>query len=51
MTGAWPLHHNFQQLIKEHVYFEDPYMRMGKGPLPRQAFEEHWHKIGEKNAS
>jgi len=33
---------------KEHVYFEDPYVRMGKGFFPRQAFEEHWHNIGGK---
>jgi predicted double-glycine peptidase len=33
---------------KEYVYFEDPYIRMGKGFMPRQAFEEHWHNIGGK---
>lgn len=30
---------------QEYVYFEDPYVRMGKGFLPRQAFEAHWHNI------
>ncbi len=28
---------------KEYVYYEDPYVRMGKGFIPRQTFEEHWH--------
>jgi predicted double-glycine peptidase len=28
---------------KDYVYFEDPYVRMGKGFIPRQTFEEHWH--------
>ncbi len=33
---------------KEYVYFEDPFVRMGKGFAPRQMFEEHWHNIGGK---
>jgi len=33
---------------KEHVYLEDPFVRLGKGFMPRQAFEEHWHNIGRK---
>ena len=33
---------------KEFVYFEDPYVRMGKGFGPRKTFEEHWHNIGGK---
>jgi predicted double-glycine peptidase len=33
---------------KEYVYYEDPYVRMGKGFMPRQAFEEQWHNIGGK---
>lgn len=28
---------------QDYVYFEDPYIRMGKGFMPRAAFEEHWH--------
>jgi predicted double-glycine peptidase len=36
---------------KEYVYFEDPFVRMGKGFLPRQTFEEQWHNIGGKTAS
>lgn len=28
---------------KDYVYFEDPYVRMGKGFMHREAFEEHWH--------
>ncbi len=33
---------------KDYVYFEDPFVRMGKGFLPRQAFEDQWHNIGGK---
>jgi predicted double-glycine peptidase len=36
---------------KEYVYFEDPYVRMGKGFTPRQTFEEHWHNIGGKTST
>jgi hypothetical protein len=30
---------------REYVYFQDPYIRMGKGFVPRSTFEEHWHQI------
>lgn len=30
---------------KDYVYFEDPYVWMGKGFMPRQAFEDHWHHV------
>ncbi len=30
---------------REHVYFQDPYVSMGKGFVPRAMFEEHWHQI------
>lgn len=30
---------------REHVYFQDPYISMGKGFVPRAMFEEHWHQI------
>jgi predicted double-glycine peptidase len=29
---------------KDYVYFQDPYAHMGKGFIPRQAFEAHWHQ-------
>ena len=29
----------------EHVYFQDPYLRMGKAFVPRETFERHWHQI------
>lgn len=29
---------------KDYVYFQDPYARMGKAFIPRQAFEAHWHQ-------
>jgi hypothetical protein len=32
-------------LDKKYVYFQDPYVRMGKGFVPRKTFEEHWHQI------
>jgi predicted double-glycine peptidase len=32
-------------LDKKYVYFQDPYVRMGKGFVPRKIFEEHWHQI------
>jgi uncharacterized protein len=30
---------------KDYVYFQDPYIRMGKGFVPRATFLEHWHQI------
>ncbi len=36
---------------KDYVYFEDPFVRMGKGFMPRQTFEEHWHNIGGKKST
>ncbi len=29
---------------KDHVYYQDPYIRMGKVFVPRPLFEEHWHQ-------
>jgi predicted double-glycine peptidase len=29
---------------KDNVYFQDPYLRMGKGFAPRQQFDQHWHQ-------
>ena len=29
----------------DFVYFQDPYIRMGKGFMPRKTFEDHWHQI------
>ena len=29
---------------KDNVYFQDPYLRMGKGFAPHKAFEAHWHQ-------
>jgi predicted double-glycine peptidase len=29
----------------DYVYFQDPYVRMGKGFVPRKTFEDHWHQI------
>jgi predicted double-glycine peptidase len=30
---------------KDYVYFEDPYVRMGKGFMPRETFDQHWHHV------
>ena len=30
---------------KDYVYFQDPYIRMGKGFVPRSTFQEHWHQM------
>lgn len=36
---------------EESVYFQDPYLRMGKGFVPRRTFEQHWHQVmGGANA-
>jgi len=29
----------------EYVYFQDPYLRMGKAFVTRDSFERHWHQI------
>lgn len=29
----------------EYVYFQDPYIWLGKGFVPRRTFEDHWHQI------
>jgi predicted double-glycine peptidase len=28
---------------KDYVYYEDPYVRMGKGFMPRKTFDQYWH--------
>jgi predicted double-glycine peptidase len=30
---------------KDYVYFEDPYVRMSKGFVPRETFVDHWHQV------
>ncbi|WP_374088952.1 C39 family peptidase [Methylomicrobium lacus] len=30
---------------KDYVYYEDPYVRMGKGFMPRETFARHWHHV------
>jgi len=47
MTEEWDSGHWFIVLSvdKDYVYFEDPYVRMGKGFVPRQTFEELWHNV------
>jgi hypothetical protein len=42
----WDNGHYFIVLAvdEDYVYFEDPYVRMGKGFIPRETFEQHWHQ-------
>jgi len=44
---VWADGHYFIVLAvdRDHVYFEDPYMRMGKGFMPRAAFDALWHNV------
>lgn len=46
-TEEWDSGHWFIALAvdEENVYFEDPYVRMGKGFVPRQVFEDAWHNV------
>jgi len=30
---------------RDYVYFEDPFVRMGKGFIPRKDFEAQWHNV------
>jgi uncharacterized protein len=30
---------------RDYVYFQDPYVRMSKGFVPRKTFEAHWHQV------
>ncbi len=30
---------------KDYVYFQDPYLGMGKAFVPREMFERHWHQV------
>jgi hypothetical protein len=43
----WADGHYFVVLAvdRDYVYFEDPYMRMGKGFMPRAAFDALWHNV------
>jgi uncharacterized protein len=47
MTGEWDSGHWFIVLSvdKDYVYFEDPYVHMGKGFVPRAIFEDTWHNV------
>lgn len=44
---VWADGHYFIALAvdRDYVYFEDPYMRMGKGFMPRAAFDALWHNV------
>lgn len=47
LTVEWDSGHWFIALAvdRDYVYFEDPYVRMGKGFVPRQVFENAWHNV------
>jgi predicted double-glycine peptidase len=44
---AWADGHYFVALAvdRDYVYVEDPFIRMGKGFMPRQDFEAIWHNV------
>ena len=44
---AWADGHYFVALAvdKDYVYFQDPFVRMGKGFMPRHEFEAIWHNV------
>ena len=46
-TDEWDCGHYIVVLAvdDDYVYFQDPYMRMGKGFMPSKAFQDHWHQI------
>jgi hypothetical protein len=45
VTEDWANGHYIVVLAvdQDYVYFEDPYVRMGKGFMPRRTFEDYWH--------
>jgi predicted double-glycine peptidase len=47
VTEDWANGHYIVVLAvdQDYVYFEDPYIRMGKGFMPRRAFDDHWHTV------
>lgn len=49
----WDCGHWFIALAVDdnYIYFQDPYVRMGKGFMPREQFEERWHNVmgGDRN--
>jgi predicted double-glycine peptidase len=47
MTEEWDSGHWFIVLAvdKDFVYFEDPYVHMGKGFVPPAIFEDAWHNV------
>jgi predicted double-glycine peptidase len=46
VADDWGSGHYFVVLAvdRENVYFQDPYLGMCKGFVPRDVFEEHWHQ-------
>jgi len=46
-ADAWADGHYFVAIAvdKDYVYVEDPYLRMGKGFMPRDFFEAIWHNV------
>jgi predicted double-glycine peptidase len=47
VADEWDCGHWFIALDvdKDYVYFEDPYVRMGKGFVPRTTFDDAWHNV------
>ena len=47
VVDEWDCGHWFIALDvdQDYVYFQDPYVRMGKGFVPRATFEDAWHNV------
>jgi predicted double-glycine peptidase len=47
VADEWDCGHWFIALDidDDYVYFQDPYVRMGKGFVPRTTFENSWHNV------
>jgi predicted double-glycine peptidase len=47
VADEWDCGHWFIALDvdQDYVYFQDPYVRMGKGFVPRKTFEDAWHNV------
>jgi predicted double-glycine peptidase len=47
VADEWDCGHWFIALDvdDDYVYFQDPYVRMGKGFAPRKTFEDAWHNV------
>ncbi len=47
LADEWDCGHWFivLDIDQDYVYFQDPFVRMGKGFVPRATFEDAWHNV------